>query len=118
MNDFSKSYNAMLIQISLLYPVRTVINHQYTNGNRFLSSVKDLYQKEGLKRFYRGFVPGLIQGPLIKSGDLYINYHIINNLNTNDIFVKTFFSSIIGSGFRCFFIPIDTIKHHYKFTVI
>jgi len=110
MNDFNKSYNAMLIQISLLYPIRTVINHQYTNGDTFLSSVKNLYKKEGIKRFYRGYIPGLVQGPLIKSGDLIINSHIINNLNTNDIMIKTFFSSIIGSGFRCFFIPIDTVK--------
>ena len=110
MNDFTKSYNAMFIQISLLYPIRTVVNHQYTNGNNFLSSVKDLYKKEGIKRFYRGFIPGLIQGPMIKTGDLFINSYVINTLNTNDIYIKTFFSSILGSCFRSFFIPIDTIK--------
>lgn len=110
MNEFVKSYNAMFVQVSLLYPIRTVINYQYTNGYSFSSSLKFLYKQEGIKRFYRGFIPGLIQGPLIKSGDLYINSYIKNNLHIDDIVIKTFFSSIIGSGYRCFFIPIDTVK--------
>jgi hypothetical protein len=41
--------------------VRTTVNYQYANGGSMFQAFKALYSQGGILRFYRGYVPALVQ---------------------------------------------------------
>ena len=44
--------------------MRTTVNFQYRYGMSTIEALKHLYAEGGVRRFYRGVGPALIQGPL------------------------------------------------------
>lgn len=53
---------AMVLQVLLLMPIRTIMNYQYRHGTSLTIATKTLYHDGGLGRYYQGLVPALFQG--------------------------------------------------------
>ena len=53
--------------------MRTTVNFQYRYGMTTIEALKHLYAEGGVRRFYRGVGPALIQGPLSRFGDTASN---------------------------------------------
>ena len=108
--------SAMVCQVGSLMWLRTTMNYQYKYGYPTSTALKKLYAEGGIKRFYRGVGPALLQGPLSRFGDTAANVGMITLLNnyekTKDI--PVFFKSMCASGtaalWRINIMPIDTIK--------
>jgi hypothetical protein len=107
---------AMSTQVVTLMWLRTTMNYQYRFGTNTTTALKTLYKEGGILRFYKGFLPALVQGPLARFGDTATNtgvmYYMNHNTNTKDlhISVKSFFCSSTASLWRIVIMPVDTIK--------
>ena len=108
--------SAMSIQVCSLMWLRTTVNYQYKTGYSLNNSFKTLYKEGGIRRFYRGIGPALIQGPLSRFGDTASNTGVLSLLeshkNTKDlpIFAKSFCASGVASLWRINLMPIDSFK--------
>lgn len=45
---------AMVLQVLLLMPLRTVMNYQYRYGGKVGDGVRGMYREGGVKRYYAG----------------------------------------------------------------
>lgn len=48
---------AMVLQVLLLMPIRTIMNYQYRHGSSFTVATKTLHEDGGLRRYYQGIGP-------------------------------------------------------------
>ena len=105
-------YKAMALQVFSLMWLRTIMNYQYKNGGTFKEVALKLYKEGGIKRFYSGLFPALIQGPLCRFGDTFSNEIILNILKNFNIplFIQTGIASATAGIFRILITPIDTLK--------
>ncbi|KAK1761744.1 mitochondrial carrier domain-containing protein [Phialemonium atrogriseum] len=107
---------AMVLQVVLLMPLRTVMNYQYRFGTSFTSATQTLYNDGGCRRYYQGIAAALVQGPAARFGDTAANAGILALLQSNSylkqlpLLVKTVFASLCAAGFRMILTPIDTLK--------
>jgi hypothetical protein len=107
---------AMVCQVGSLMWLRTTMNYQYRYGYSTSTAIKKLYSEGGIRRFYRGVGPALIQGPLSRFGDTAANVGVITFLNNNDTTkdLPILFKSICASGvaalWRINLMPLDTVK--------
>jgi len=92
------------------------MNYQYRNGHTTSVALKNLYREGGIRRFYRGLAPALVQGPLARFGDTAANAGVIYALNENpntknlSISTKTFCASSVAALWRICLMPIDAVK--------
>ena len=123
MNDLKKAiatglggFKAMTIQVISLMWLRTIMNYQYKYGTSFKETIKKLYKEGGIKRFYSGIIPALIQGPISRFGDTFCNAIILNLLKNSKmpIFIKTIFASSTAGLVRIIITPIDTFKTMFQ----
>ena len=68
----------MVVQVSTLMWMRTTMNYQYRYGMSTTQALKAIYADgggglRGVLRFYKGFLPALVQGPLSRFGDTAAN---------------------------------------------
>lgn len=105
-------FKAMTIQVCTLMWLRTIMNYQYKNGTSIKETVTILYSQGGIRRFYSGLLPALIQGPVSRFGDTFANTMALETLSKSGlpIFVKTFAASLSAGLMRIFLTPIDTLK--------
>lgn len=107
---------AMVLQVLLLMPVRTVMNYQYRFGTSTTMATKTLYADGGFGRYYQGLGAALIQGPVSRFGDTAANAGILALLASNSYlnrlpeFIKTVFASLVAAAFRIVLTPVDTVK--------
>ncbi|KAK3366320.1 mitochondrial carrier domain-containing protein [Lasiosphaeria ovina] len=107
---------AMVLQVLLLMPLRTIMNYQYRFGGAFWGASRTLYQDGGYGRYYQGLGPALVQGPVSRFGDAAANVGILALLATNrhlsklPLALQTVFVSLSVAGFRILLTPIDTLK--------
>ena len=107
---------AMGTQVISLMWLRTTVNYQYKNGTTFKDTLKILYNEGGIRRFYRGVGPALLQAPLSRFGDTAMNTGVMFYLNNNDqtknlpLHTKTFIGSCGAALWRINLMPIDTYK--------
>mmetsp|Transcript_31177 Transcript_31177/g.101545 ORF Transcript_31177/g.101545 Transcript_31177/m.101545 type:complete len:298 (-) Transcript_31177:120-1013(-) len=108
---------AMVLQVTSLMWLRTTMNYQYrhrTPGT--LATMKTLYKEGGVRRFYRGYLPALAQGPLSRFGDTAANAGVLALMDglesTRDLPIgaKTLCASATAAAWRIFLMPIDTTK--------
>jgi len=104
--------SAMVVQVSSLMWLRTTMNYQYKNGGNFLGAFRELYGQGGMVRFYRGYMPALMIGPLSRFGDTAMNELVLVGLEGRDIpiFMKTGVASVMAGLWRVGMVPIDTWK--------
>ena len=107
---------AMTIQVCSLMWMRTIMNYQYRYGGSIYNSISLLYKEGGIKRFYRGIVPALAQGPLSRFGDTFSNSLALSicksnkYLNQSPIWLQTSFASFFAGTFRIALMPVDATK--------
>jgi hypothetical protein len=107
---------AMVLQVLLLMPIRTIMNYQYRHGTLMTVATKTLYRDGGLGRYYQGMGAALIQGPVARFGDTAANAGILALLQSNGFLkqlpspVQTIFASACAAAFRMLLMPIDTLK--------
>lgn len=117
--------SAMLIQVCSLMWMRTTMNYQYRNGTTTTRAFKHLFAEGskdgggtwgGVRRFYRGIGPGLLQGPLSRFGDTAANAGVLAVMDsieqTRDLpaAVKTVAASLGAASWRICLMPIDCCK--------
>lgn len=108
--------SAMICQVTSLMWMRTIMNYQYRHGTTLSNTAKILYKDGGIRRFYRGIGPALLQGPLSRFGDTAANTGILTALNSSNttkdlpISIKTFLASTTAALWRINLMPIDNIK--------
>merc|ERR1740130_2179368 len=107
---------AMFVNVGTLMWMRTTVNFQYRYGMTTIEGLKHLYAEGGVRRFYRGVGPALIQGPLSRFGDTASNAGMMELWDTVEATkglpaeVKTVSASAAAAGFRVFLMPIDACK--------
>ena len=103
---------AMSVQVLSLMWLRTTVNYQYRTGHNMSTSFRNLYQEGGIRRFYRGVGPALIQAPMSRFGDTATNALVMGQLDAYDlpVWIKTAGASITAASWRLFLMPIDTLK--------
>lgn len=57
---------AMVLQVLLLMPIRTIMNYQYRHGTSLTTAMKTLYQDGGYGRYYAGMGAALFQGTILR----------------------------------------------------
>lgn len=96
--------------------LRTTVNFQYRHGSSTSVALKTLYSDGGIRRFYRGLGPALLQGPLSRFGDTAANAGTLALLDADPstaslpVGVKTMAASAAAAAFRVALMPIDTMK--------
>ena len=106
----------MFVNVGSLMWLRTTVNYQYRYGTSTSTAFKKLYRDGGIRRFYHGVGPALIQGPLSRFGDTAANAGIMalmdSNENTKNLspMIKTAAASITAASWRIFLMPIENIK--------
>eukprot|EP00005_Dracoamoeba_jomungandri_P000484 CAMPEP_0174252526 /NCGR_PEP_ID=MMETSP0439-20130205/1961_1 /TAXON_ID=0 /ORGANISM="Stereomyxa ramosa, Strain Chinc5" /LENGTH=322 /DNA_ID=CAMNT_0015333077 /DNA_START=23 /DNA_END=991 /DNA_ORIENTATION=- len=107
---------AMMGQVLSLMWLRTTMNYQYRNGTSTTAAIKHLYKEGGVRRFYRGVGPALIQGPMARFFDTAANTGVqeffnarteTENLPTS---IKTVTASLTTASCRILLMPVDTTK--------
>ena len=107
---------AMAVQVTSLMWMRTTMNYQYRYGTTTSQALRKLYADGGIRRFYRGYGPALVQGPMSRFGDTAANAGVLSLLNTLPttrdlpVAVKTVGASAAAAGWRIFLMPVDTCK--------
>jgi hypothetical protein len=112
---------AMAINVSTLMWIRTTVNFQYRYGMSTGEALRHLYKDggggiSGLTRFYRGYFPALMQGPLARFGDTAANAGVMVYFDSYEdtkelpVLVKTLGASFAASAMRIFLMPIDAWK--------
>uniref|UniRef100_A0A7S2WCX6 Mitochondrial carrier protein n=1 Tax=Mucochytrium quahogii TaxID=96639 RepID=A0A7S2WCX6_9STRA len=107
---------AMGIQVGSLMWLRTTMNYQYRYGTSTKVALQTLYKEGGIRRFYRGVGPALIQGPMSRFGDTAANAGMLSLLNSQEstrdlpVAAKTACASFAAGLWRVFLMPVDTLK--------
>ena len=92
--------------------LRTTMNNQYRYGGTTIGTIKSLYKDGGILRFYRGYFPALLIGPMARFGDVASNEYIINHFGDSNLPtpIKTLIGSSVAATWRASLMPIDTLK--------
>jgi hypothetical protein len=103
---------AMGLQVGSLMWLRTTMNFQYRHGGSTGQALRTLYAEGGVRRFYRGIGPALIQGPMSRFGDTAANTGVMAALEDVDVPVaaKTVAASAAAALWRIFLMPVDATK--------
>ncbi|KAL2075874.1 hypothetical protein VTL71DRAFT_817 [Oculimacula yallundae] len=107
---------AMVLQVLLLMPLRTIMNYQYRFGTSFTAATRTLHADGGMRRYYQGMGAALVQGPVSRFGDTAANAGILALLASNSYLkdmpslIQTIFVSLCAASFRMILTPIDTLK--------
>lgn len=92
--------------------MRTVMNYQYRHGGAAVDVARKLWAEGGAARFYRGFVPALLQAPALRFTAVAANDGTMAALeHTSAPFAaKTLGASAIAAGCRGALMPLDAWK--------
>jgi len=103
---------AMTVQVTSLMWLRTTMNYQYRYGTNTKQAMKKLYQDGKLLRFYRGYTPALMIGPLSRFGDTMTNTYAMTSLEKSELptSIKTMVGSGLAASWRALLMPIDAVK--------
>jgi len=104
--------SAMTIQVSSLMWLRTTMNYQYKFGGQMIPTIKYLYKEGGIMRFYRGYIPALMVGPISRFGDTFTNELALSVFKDSHVplSVQTGCASVMAGCWRILTLPIDAWK--------
>lgn len=101
---------AMSFQVTSLMWLRTTMNYQYRHGGGIVPTIKTLYGQGGFLRFYRGYLPAIVIGPLSRFGDLAAYTYSKENFKEYDSATRTLIGSAMSISWRLAIMPVDVIK--------
>ena len=106
----------MVIQVTTLMWMRTTVAYQYRYGSTTREAMQVLYSQGGVRRFYQGVLPALLQAPMSRFGDTAANAGMVSMLNAHESTrelptpVKTLASATAATCWRVMLMPLDTLK--------
>ncbi|CAE7722236.1 Mpped1, partial [Symbiodinium sp. CCMP2456] len=105
----------MALQITSLMWLRTIMNFQYRYGLSMREATHALYTQGGIRRFYQGISPALVQGPLMRFGDSASNAGVLaffgaTNREDVPVWFQTIFASASAASIRIALMPVDAVK--------
>lgn len=107
---------AMVVQVLALMWMRTLVNYQYSKGGSFSEAFTTLYNEGGIARFYAGFWPAVIVGPISRFGDTAANAGILalaDSYGLNSGASAAYVTAVASFGaavWRIFITPISNVK--------
>ena len=107
---------AMLAQVALLMPARTLMTVQMRRGGGAWDAARALLKEGGVRRFYAGVGPALVQAPLSRFGDtasIAGALALLGSLEatrTLPIALQTLAASLTAAAFRVLLTPLDVLK--------
>jgi len=107
---------AMVFQVCTLMWMRTTMNYQYRYGTTTSVAMKTLWKQGGVRRFYRGLTPALLQGPMSRFCDTSANTGVLTLMSQHPTLSKmpsaaqSVFASATAASMRILLMPIDTVK--------
>jgi len=107
---------AMLGQVAMLMPARTLMTVQMRRGGGAWDATRALFKEGGVRRFYAGVGPALIQAPLSRFGDTASNAGALALLGSLEatrslpIALQTLAASLTAAAFRVLLTPLDILK--------
>jgi hypothetical protein len=109
---------SMIVNVFAFMWLRTTVNYQQAHvAVGAAAALRELYADGGIRRFYRGLAPALLQGPLCRFGDTAANAGIASLLRDSPYahesvraLVVTVCAALLSSGWRLLITPIDTLK--------
>merc|ERR1719215_1725628 len=96
--------------------MRSTMNYQYRYGTSTGEALRELYKQGGIRRFYQGLGPALMQAPISRFGDVAANQGVLSLMEEFDttrdlpIAIKTGCASFAAASFRMSIMPIDACK--------
>lgn len=92
--------------------MRTIMNCQYRHGGTAADVARGLWAEGGAARFYRGFVPALLQAPILRFTAVAANDGTMAALEHTRVptAAKTVGASVIAAGCRGALMPLDAWK--------
>lgn len=116
MNEFWKGYLASSVGLTASYPVDTIKVYLQNQKERITSkdAIKEIYQKGGIKGFYRGLYSQLLFTMPFKSIRLIIYSIIKKNLSKESIKTEFIAGSTAGVIQSIFTNPIEVVKTRYQ----
>lgn len=104
--------SAQSFNVLVLMWMHTSMNYQYRYGGGFRDVVKKLYAEGGIRRFYRGLVPAMLQAPISRFRDIAANEGCLAALEHTKIplWIQTMGASISAGFCRVLLMPIDAWK--------
>merc|ERR1719375_2783527 len=68
---------AAFLQVLCLMWLRTAMNHQYFHGGSFTHTLSTLWEEGGVGRLYQGVSIALLQVPLSRFGDTFVETGVV-----------------------------------------
>eukprot|EP01063_Lacrimia_lanifica_P011235 TRINITY_DN18057_c0_g1_i1.p1 TRINITY_DN18057_c0_g1~~TRINITY_DN18057_c0_g1_i1.p1 ORF type:complete len:316 (+),score=98.32 TRINITY_DN18057_c0_g1_i1:70-1017(+) len=110
----SAGFLAGMLQVLAFMWLRTVMNHQYANGGSMLGVLAALYAEGGVGRFYKGLEFAIVQAPMTRFGDTFLNNLVTLAFQHHSpgtaMWIVTMLGSTLAAAFRIAMTPIDTFK--------
>lgn len=105
-----------VINTVALTPLYTAMYYQRRYGGNVADALKVLNGEGGLARFYQGFLFGLVEGPVLKFGDVAANVGVLDLLTSLPatswlpVAVRTGIAALSAGLWRIVCQPVDTCK--------
>ena len=99
----------------LSHPIDTIKTKTQINNMSIFKNIKDIYNFNGIRGFYKGFIPPLLSISLEKGAVFGVYNNIYNKKLVNGIYTNHFFSGYIAGITASFFVaPLEAIKIHQQ----
>lgn len=103
---------AVLLQQTSTYWIKTIVKNQYVYGNGIFNSYKNLLNSKEYFRFYSGYIPNMIKVLIGRNSDLLFHkYYSNQNFNKEKTAIL---SGISSSIFKIITMPFDTVSNLYQ----
>lgn len=105
---------AGVLQVFCLMWLRTAMNYQYFHGGSLRDTVSSLWAEGGVRRFYQGVGFALLQAPLARGGDTFVQTGIVTLMGSPGQHVHGFWTGLvvatIAACWRLCVAPLDVLK--------
>lgn len=108
--DLIKSATGTMVAEIVTLPICTIkSNYQNTHSTSMISTIKSIYERNGIKSFYSASIPA-ITGQVISTSSKYALYKQFEYYFGNDIYLKPLYGIVSGVCVSLITHPIDSIK--------
>ena len=111
--DTSSSISqAIILQQTSTYWVKTIIKNQYVNGTSIFESFKNLYSSKQKFRFYSGYIPNMIKALTGRNSDILFHKYYSDRIFNQE--KAAIYSGLSSSIIKIMTMPFDTVSNLYQ----
>ena len=112
LNKSISAFQASIISVTMLMPLRTIITNQQKYGGNLLIITRKMYEHGKIPRFYSGYFYSLSLVSSLRFGYGFINSTTQSKFINYPLFLSTGVESVLASSYRFLLYPIDTLKNY------